>query len=93
MFNPFTEVASGDSDDVALVDEAKGGSRDSLEKLILRHQGWVYNIAVRMVFHPQDAEEVTQEVLCSSRPSPGSARSRATAGSALGSTASRRTTS
>jgi RNA polymerase sigma factor (sigma-70 family) len=63
VFNPFTEVASGDSDEVSLVDEAKGGSRDALEKLILRHQAWVYNIAVRMVFHPQDAEEVTQEVL------------------------------
>jgi RNA polymerase sigma factor (sigma-70 family) len=63
VFNPFTEIAIGDSDDVALVDDAKGGSRDALEKLILRHQAWVYNIAVRMVFRPQDAEEVTQEVL------------------------------
>jgi RNA polymerase sigma factor (sigma-70 family) len=34
-----------------------------LEKLILRHQAWIYNIAVRMVFQPEDAEEVTQEVL------------------------------
>ncbi|MFO0847999.1 MAG: RNA polymerase sigma factor [Gemmataceae bacterium] len=58
VFNPFTEVAAGDSDDVALVEEAKGGSRDALEKLVLRHQAWVYNIAVRMIFHPQDAEEV-----------------------------------
>ena len=63
MSNPFTEVAIGDSDDVALVDEARAGSRDALEKLILRHQAWVYNIAVRMVFQPQDAEDVTQEVL------------------------------
>jgi RNA polymerase sigma factor (sigma-70 family) len=31
--------------------------------LLLRHQAWVFNIAVLMVFHPQDAEEVTQEVL------------------------------
>src|SRR4029077_10011772 len=30
---------------------------------VLRHQAWIYNIAVRMVFRPQDAEEVTQEVL------------------------------
>lgn len=30
---------------------------------MLRHQAWIYNIAVRMVFHPHDAEEVTQEVL------------------------------
>ena len=30
---------------------------------MLRHQAWIYNIAVRMVFQPQDAEEVTQDVL------------------------------
>ena len=35
MFNPFTEIPGGDSDDVALIDEAKGGSRDALDKLIL----------------------------------------------------------
>ena len=63
MFNPFIEDAGGDSDDTALVEQARGGSRDALERLVRRHQAWVYNVAVRMVFHPQDAEEVTQEVL------------------------------
>jgi len=63
MFNPFIEVAEGDSTDVELVEQAKGGSRAALEKLVLRHQAWIYNIAVRMVFQPEDAEEVTQEVL------------------------------
>jgi RNA polymerase sigma factor (sigma-70 family) len=62
MFNPFAEITDG-SDDADLVEQAKGGDRDALEKLILRHQAWIYNIAVRMVFQPQDAEEVTQEVL------------------------------
>jgi RNA polymerase sigma factor (sigma-70 family) len=62
VFNPFAEVTD-DSDEVELVEQSKNGSREALEKLILRHQAWVYNIAVRMVFHPQDAEEVTQEVL------------------------------
>src|SRR5690349_23351571 len=63
MVNPFAEVVENDVDDVHLVEQAKKGSRDALEKLVLRHQAWIYNIAVRMVFHPQDAEEVTQEVL------------------------------
>ena len=63
MFNPFTEVADGDTTDVDLVEQAKNGDRAALEKLLLRHQAWIYNIAVRMVFQPQDAEEVTQEVL------------------------------
>ena len=62
MFNPFAEVIN-ESEDLALIESARRGSRDGLERLILRHQAWVYNIAVRMVFHPQDAEEVTQEVL------------------------------
>ena len=63
MFNPFAERTDADTSDVALVDQAKSGDRGALEKLVLRHQAWVYNIAIRMVFHPQDAEEVTQEVL------------------------------
>src|SRR6267143_2023211 len=63
MFNPFNEVAEIGSVDAELVELAKNGDRAALEKLILRHQAWVYNIAIRMVFRPHDAEEVTQEVL------------------------------
>jgi len=63
MFNPFTEVTQGDVTDTELVERSKNGDREALEKLILRHQAWIYNIAVRMVFRPDDAEEVTQEVL------------------------------
>lgn len=63
MFNPFTEVAESDATDAELVEQAKNGDRTALEKLVLRHQAWIYNIAVRMVFQPHDAEEVTQEVL------------------------------
>jgi RNA polymerase sigma factor (sigma-70 family) len=63
MFNPFTEVVEDGPTDAELVEKAKNGDRAALDQLVLRHQAWVYNIAVRMVFHPQDAEEVTQEVL------------------------------
>lgn len=62
MFNPFSEIAD-DCSDTALVEQAQNGDRGALEKLVLRHQAWIYNIAVRMVFDPHDAEEVTQEVL------------------------------
>lgn len=62
MGNPFLEVID-ESTDLGLIEQARNGSREALEKLILRHQAWIYNIAVRMVFHDQDAEEVTQEVL------------------------------
>jgi RNA polymerase sigma factor (sigma-70 family) len=63
MTNPFTEITEQHEADSALVQQAVNGDRDALEKLILRHQAWIYNIAIRMVFQPQDAEEVTQEVL------------------------------
>ncbi|MFO0877624.1 MAG: RNA polymerase sigma factor [Gemmataceae bacterium] len=62
MHNPFAEVVD-ESTDADLIEQAMQGSREALEKLVLRHQAWIYNIAVRMVFHAQDAEEVTQEVL------------------------------
>lgn len=62
MHNPFAELID-ESTDIELIEQSIGGSQSALEKLILRHQAWIYNIAVRMVFHPQDAEEVTQEVL------------------------------
>ena len=63
MFNPFTEVAGSDATDAELVEQAKNGDRTALEKLVLRHQAWIYNIAVRMLHHPQDAEDATQEIL------------------------------
>lgn len=61
--NPFSEAADSGVVDGELVERAKNGDRAALEQLVLRHQAWIYNIAVRMVFQPQDAEEVTQEVL------------------------------
>ncbi len=46
-----------------MVKSAQKGDREALEKLILRHQAWIYNIALRMVLNPHDAEDVTQEIL------------------------------
>jgi RNA polymerase sigma factor (sigma-70 family) len=61
--NPFVDNASTDLEDRALVARARSGSREALEDLIRRHQGWIYNIAVRMLYHPHDAEDATQEIL------------------------------
>ena len=55
MFNPFSEAAEGGALDAELVEQAKKGDRSALENLVLRHQAWIFNIAVRMVFRPQDA--------------------------------------
>jgi RNA polymerase sigma factor (sigma-70 family) len=63
MVNPFAEDIGNEADELELIERAKEGDRAALEKLLLRHQAWVFNIAVRMVFQPEDAAEVTQEVL------------------------------
>jgi RNA polymerase sigma factor (sigma-70 family) len=63
MINPFSEKYTTDKTDDNLIKEAVSGNRDSLESLIRRHQDWIYNIALRMVFNPDEAADVTQEVL------------------------------
>src|SRR5579862_7585901 len=54
---------SADHEDQKLVLRARSGDRKALEELVRRHQAWIYNIAVRMLYHPQDAEDATQEIL------------------------------
>lgn len=63
MLNPLAESNRTDDDDRGLVERAQAGDRQALEELVGRHQAWIYNIAIRMVFHPQDAEDATQEIL------------------------------
>ena len=63
MENPLAEHAASDAEDRELVRQAQAGDREALEQLITRHQGWIYNIVLRMVYWPQDAEDATQEVL------------------------------
>ena len=61
--NPLIEAEDTDRDDRALVARAKDGDRRALEDVVRRHQGWIFNVAVRMLGHPQDAEDATQEIL------------------------------
>ncbi|HEY3296568.1 MAG TPA: RNA polymerase sigma factor [bacterium] len=63
MGNPFAQNSAEDKLDEALVDAAVQGDRASLERLLERHRPWIYNIAVRMVYNPQDAQDVSQEVM------------------------------
>jgi RNA polymerase sigma factor (sigma-70 family) len=60
--NPLTDN-SPDQEDQELVLRARAGDRQALEDLVQRHQAWIYNIAVRMLYHPQDAEDAMQEIL------------------------------
>ena len=60
---PLAGDASRDVEDRELVARARAGERDALETLVRGHQAWIYNLAVRMLYHPQDAEDATQEIL------------------------------
>lgn len=64
-YNPFTQANTQDSNipDEELVAKAQAGDRDALEKLVRRHQAWVFNIATRMVWRRDLAEDATQEIL------------------------------
>jgi len=67
MYNPFSESIKTKNtegpEDSELVIKAVRGDKKSLEVLIKRHQAWIYNISMKMVWDPSDAEDVTQEVL------------------------------
>jgi RNA polymerase sigma factor (sigma-70 family) len=63
MHNPFAEKNSeNDRDDEAIALSLTGNS-GALETLILRHQSWIFNIALAMTGNLHQAEDVTQEVL------------------------------
>jgi len=59
---PVGSTPAADGDDGTLVARARQGNREALEDLVRRHQRWVYNVAVRMLAHPRDAEDATQEI-------------------------------
>ena len=46
-----------------LVERARGGDRQSLERIAEEVQRPVYNLALRMLWHPEDARDATQEIL------------------------------
>ncbi len=62
MPNPFVEIAAEPSDE-ELAANARSGDREALESLLARHQPWVFNIALRMLYRHADAEDATQDIL------------------------------
>ncbi len=63
MANPFQKGSYNDQEDNQLLDEAIAGDKNSLDRLIKKHQPFIYNVAWRMVTNPDDAWDITQEVL------------------------------
>ena len=60
-----------------LVARARGGERRALEAVLDAIRDDVYNLAIRMLRHPQDAEDATQEILVRVMTSLGSFRGEA----------------
>jgi len=63
VYNPFNEQQDLKSTDQDLIDKALPGGGAELESLILRHQAWIYNIALGMTCDMLEAEDATQEIL------------------------------
>jgi RNA polymerase sigma factor (sigma-70 family) len=42
---------------------ALNGDRGAVESIVKEVQDWIYNLAIRMLWHPADAEDATQEIL------------------------------
>ena len=60
MENPFSKQYS-DYEDIKLVRLGTKGDKAALQNLIVRHQLFVYNLALKMTNNTQDAEDLTQE--------------------------------
>jgi RNA polymerase sigma factor (sigma-70 family) len=52
-----------ESDFEMLVSMAKEGDKKALEDLVLKIQDKIYGLALRMLYHPSDAEDASQEIL------------------------------
>ncbi|MCX8109570.1 MAG: sigma-70 family RNA polymerase sigma factor, partial [Verrucomicrobiae bacterium] len=52
-------------DDVQLVDRAKQGDLAAFETLVSRYENRIYSLALRILQHQQDAEDVTQQTFIS----------------------------
>ncbi|OEJ99553.1 RNA polymerase sigma factor [Roseivirga misakiensis] len=61
--NPFVTTYSTDQDDQSLIKQAVKGNKAALEALLKKHQPYIYNIAWKMVQMPDDAKDITQEVM------------------------------
>ena len=57
---PFSRQNS-DLDDIDLCARAVDGDIEALTQLVRKHQRWVYNLALRLVVSPTDAEDIAQE--------------------------------
>ena len=61
--DPVPADRPSNSEEALLVARARAGEIGAIEEIVRGHQAWIYNLAVRMLQHPFDAEDATQEIL------------------------------
>jgi RNA polymerase sigma factor (sigma-70 family) len=61
MYNPF-QATYPDQEEATFVKKAIEGDKKAAELLILHHQLFIYNLALKMTKNVEDAEDLTQEV-------------------------------
>lgn len=61
--NPLNASPGSEPTDKELIKKTLDGHKGSLSELIQRHQPYIYNIAWKMVGNPDDAADLSQEVL------------------------------
>ena len=60
--NPFQNTGYNDVADDHLVLSILKGDKDGLERLVKRHQSYIFNVALKVLHNTTDAEDVTQEI-------------------------------
>jgi RNA polymerase sigma factor (sigma-70 family) len=60
---PLRPPLVADPDEVAWLEAARAGSLPALDRLLRRHQPWIFSLALRMVWRREVAEDATQEIL------------------------------
>lgn len=63
MNQTFFPNSPSDEETKKLISEALGGSHAALERLVKIHYSFIYNVALRFVLSPDDAQDLTQEVI------------------------------
>jgi RNA polymerase sigma factor (sigma-70 family) len=58
-----TISTSNPQSDIALIKDALGGSKTALGHLLKQHYNFIYNVALRFVLNPEDAQDLTQEAI------------------------------
>jgi RNA polymerase sigma factor (sigma-70 family) len=60
---PLRPPLASDPEEAQWVEAAKAGSLPALDRLLRRHRPWIFNLALRMVWRRDAAEDAAQEIL------------------------------